>query len=120
MAVAQVPGFHVDEREVDGVRVLSAYGELDLASAAAFCTCVDPSRFGRRRVLLDLAPLEFCDSRGLRALIGAVDELIASGGSVAVVPPRDGAVARLFAYAGASEFLPLYDGTEQALEALRR
>src|SRR5262245_13451265 len=115
MAVPHGAGFHVEEREVEGVRVLSAYGELDIAAAAAFCTCVDPTRFGRRRLLLDLTRLELCDSRGLRALIGAVDEVVASGGSVAVVPPVDGAVTRLFALCGASEFLPLYAGAEEAL-----
>jgi anti-sigma B factor antagonist len=124
-AVQAVPatapsGFRVEERDVDGIRVLSAYGALDLAAAAAFCGSMDAMRFGRRRLLLDLTPLEFCDSSGLRAVIGAVEEVVASGGCVAVVPPEDGAVARLFALAGASEFMPPYASTDEGLSALGR
>ena len=90
-------GLRIDEREIDGVWVLSAVGELDLAAAPQLCASVDAARAaGHRLVLLDLTELAFCDSCGLRALHGAVDEIV-----------------------GASEFLPLQPDVEAGLAALK-
>jgi anti-anti-sigma factor len=112
-------GLAIDERECDGVHVLSAAGELDLAAAGAFCVRVDAARgAGHRRLVLDLTRLEFCDSSGLRALLGAAEEVVASAGRIAVVAPAEGAVARLFAITGAGEFLPLHASLADALAAL--
>jgi anti-sigma B factor antagonist len=109
----------VSETDVDGVHVLSVSGELDLAAAVPFCALVDSSRSaGHRRLLLDLTDLEFCDSRGLRALIRAVDEVHASAGRVAVVPPADGAVARTFTLSGAGELLPLCPSADDGVALL--
>jgi anti-anti-sigma factor len=113
-------GLHIGERDVDGVWVLSAAGELDLAAAPRFCASVDAARAaGRRVVLIDLSDLTFCDSSGLRALRGAVHEILACAGHVAVVPPADGAVVRLFEIVGASEFLPLQPDVDAGLAALK-
>jgi anti-sigma B factor antagonist len=107
------------ERDVDGVRILGAHGELDLAAAADLCARVDSARAaGCRRMLLDLTGLDFCDSSGLRALIVAADEVRVSAGQVVVVPPAAGAVARLFALTGADELLPLRSSLDDGLAAL--
>jgi anti-sigma B factor antagonist len=104
---------------VDGVQIVGANGELDLAAAAELCARVDSARAsGCRRILLDLTELEFCDSSGLRALIGAADEVRASAGRVVVVPPAAGAVARLFALTGADELLPVRSSLADGLAAL--
>ncbi len=110
----------VSEQDVDGVHILSVSGDLDLAAAVPFCARVDAARgAGHRRLLLDLAELRFCDSSGLRALIGAVEEVHASAGRVVIVPPGDGAVARTFALAGAGELMPLSPSTADGVSALR-
>ena len=109
----------VDERELDGVWVVTVCGELDLATAGTLCSRVQAAcRDGRRRLLLDLTRLDFCDSQGLRALIGAAQEVAASAGRLAVVPPDHGAVSRLFAVTGAREFLPLRATLRAALTAV--
>ena len=106
-------------RDVDGVRILGASGELDLGAAVELCAQVDTARAaGCRRMLLDLTGLEFCDSSGLRALIGAAEELRASAGRLFVVPAVAGAVARLFALTGADELLPLCPSLSDGLAAL--
>jgi anti-sigma B factor antagonist len=111
--------FDIAERDIDGVHILGASGELGLDSAVELCARVDAARdAGRKRLLLDLTNLEFCDSSGLRALIGAAEEVRASAGRLVVVPPADGAVARLFALAGADELLPLRPTTAEGLAAL--
>lgn len=110
----------VTEHDVDGVHVLSVGGDLDLAAAVPFCARVDAARAaGHRRLLLDLTELRFCASSGLRALIGAVEEVRASAGRVVVVPPGDGTVARTFALAGADELLPLCPSVADGVSALR-
>jgi anti-sigma B factor antagonist len=111
--------FDIAERDIDGVHILRASGELGLDSAVELCARVDAARdAGRKRLLLDLTNLEFCDSSGLRALIGAAEEVRASAGRLVVVPPADGAVARRFALTGADELLPLTPTTADGLTAL--
>ena len=69
-------------------------------------------------MLVDLTTAEFCDSAGLRALIGCRRELAARGGRMAVAALEDSAVGRMFALAGAHELLPVYEDCDAALAAL--
>jgi anti-sigma B factor antagonist len=111
--------FEIREHDAGGVHVVAVRGELDLATAPRLAVRIDVARRGgARRVLIDLTTAEFCDSTGLRALVGCRRELIATGGRLAVAVLPDSAVARMFALAGASELLPVYDGLEPALAAL--
>jgi anti-sigma B factor antagonist len=109
----------ITDRDVAGVRLISASRELDLATAAELCARVDAARrAGHKRLLIDLTRLEFCDSSGLRALIRAAEEVRASAGRLVVVPPVAGAVARLVALTGADELLPLRPSVADGLAAL--
>ena len=111
--------FEIREHDADGVHVIAMRGELDLATAPRLCVRIDASRRnGSRRVLVDLTTAEFCDSVGLRALIGSHHEMAASRGRMAVAVRGDGAVGRLFALAGASELLEVYDDAGTAVAAL--
>ena len=81
-AITREPGergsgrLEICERDHDGVRVIGVVGDLDLGAAAEFCARVDAARAGgSTRLLLDLTQLGFCDSSGLRALIGAAEFL---------------------------------------------
>jgi anti-sigma B factor antagonist len=112
-------GLSIVERDSDGIRMLDVAGELELATAVQLCARVDAARgTGQRRLLVDLTQLEFCDSSGLRALTGVAAEVLASAGRVVIVPPVDGAVARLFALIGAGELVPLRSSAAEALAAL--
>src|SRR5918998_1013135 len=87
--------FNVREHDRDGVRVIEVAGELDLASAPALAARVDAARAAHaRRVLVDLGALDFCDSTGLRALIGAATEIRVAGGRLGVSCPDGSPVAR--------------------------
>src|SRR5215210_5074870 len=113
------PPFEIREHDADGVHVIALRGELDLATAPRLCVRIDGARrAGARRVLVDLTATEFCDSTGLRALIGSRQELAVQGGRMAVTAPEDGAVGRLFALAGAHELLEIHADTPAALAAL--
>ena len=76
--------------------MIAVAGELDIATAPELCARLDASRSGRRpRLLVDLTDVDFCDSTGLRALLGAASEVRAHGGRFAIVCPPAGDVARL-------------------------
>src|SRR5215217_4724946 len=106
----------VHESDVDGVRLLEVFGELDLETAPRLCAALDAARVHRvKRVVVDLTGVDFCDSTGLRALIGASTELRVSGGRLAIACLPDGAVARLFRIAGARESLRVCDSQSEAL-----
>ena len=110
----------VTEREQDGVRVVEVTGELDLSTAPDLCLRLDAARrIAHPRVLVDLSELEFCDSTGLRALILAAQEITACAGAFGVVvPPGEGAVAKMFRISGAVEFLRMFPALADGLAAL--
>jgi len=111
--------FEIRERDADGVHVIAMRGELDLATAPKLCVRIDAARLtGARRLLVDLTTTGFCDSAGLRALIGAHQEMAAHGGRMAVAAREDSAVGRLFALAGAHELLEVHADAAPALAAL--
>jgi anti-sigma B factor antagonist len=110
----------IKQHQAHGVTVLAARGELDLATAPRLTALLDATRDnGMRRVLVDLSGVDFCDSTGLRALIGAATEVRAAGGRLAVTAgPDDGAVARLLRVTGASEWLEVHSDEAAGVAAL--
>jgi anti-sigma B factor antagonist len=109
----------VHESDVGDVRLLEVFGELDLETAPTLCALLDAARIQRvRRLVVDLTGVDFCDSTGLRALMGASTELRHAGGRLAVALLPDGAVARLFDVAGIRESLPTFDTQGEALASL--
>lgn len=111
--------FEIREHDTDGVHVIAMRGELDLATAPRLAVRIDVARRnGARRLLVDLTTADFCDSTGLRALIGCRREVVAGGGRMAVAAAEDSAVGRTFALAGAHEVLPVYEDAGSALAAL--
>ena len=112
--------FSVDEHERGGVRVIEVAGELDIATAPTLCARLDTSGMGRQpRLLVDLSALDFCDSTGLRALLGAASEVRAHGGRFAIVCPPSGDVARLLEIVGAGEWMGIHGDPDSGLAALR-
>jgi anti-sigma B factor antagonist len=105
------------ERETDGaIEVVRASGELDLATAPRLCRAITGAADGRRpRVLVDLSAVEFCDSAGLRALLGAAKEIEVRAGRMVVAVEPGGMVDRLLQLVGVREFLRVYPPGEARL-----
>jgi anti-anti-sigma factor len=111
----------VHQSDVDGIRLLEVFGELDLATAPRLCALLDEARRQRvRRLAVDLTGVDFCDSTGLRALMGASTELRVGGGRLAIAALPGGAVARLFDIVGARETLQVCDSQADALASVSR
>jgi anti-sigma B factor antagonist len=103
------------------VSVVRARGELELATAARLCAVTDMAAVRARgvpRVVIDLTGVSFCDSTGLRALLGAVREVEVLGGAVMVALVPDSAPARLLELSGLREFVPVADSAEAARRRL--
>ena len=112
--------FSVQERDEAGVHVIAVAGELDIATAPELCARLDATRSGRRpRLLVDLTDVDFCDSTGLRALLGAASEVRAHGGRFAIVCPPTGDVARLLGIVGAGEWMAIHADPDSGLAALK-
>jgi anti-sigma B factor antagonist len=65
-------------------------------------------------LIVDLTGLEFCDSTGLRGLIGGVKEVDVLGGKAVVAVEPGGMLDRLLDLSGLSEFLRVTDSVEAA------
>jgi anti-sigma B factor antagonist len=112
--------FSVQEHDDAGVKVIEVSGELDIATAPRLCARLDATRTGRRpRLLVDLTDVDFCDSTGLRALLGAASEVRAHGGRFAIVCPPAGDVARLLEIVGAGEWMAIHADPASGLAALK-
>ena len=111
----------VTRHQLGDVPVLEVGGELDLWTApeliAQIEACLEASEQG---VVVDLAPLQFCDSTGLRALAGVTHEARVMQARLVMLGPCKQGVMRAFEMAGAAEFLPIADDADQALALLRR
>jgi anti-sigma B factor antagonist len=109
----------VTRHQLGEVPVLEVGGELDLWTAPELCARIEACiRASPPGVVVDLAPLQFCDSTGLRALIGVAREARAAATPLIMLRPSNKGVCRTFELAGAHEFLPLVDDAQQALAAI--
>jgi anti-sigma B factor antagonist len=101
----------VTRRSVGDVEVIELHGEIDFASAEdvrqTLCATV------AHVVVVDLGPVDFIDSAGLRALDGANRELRSAGRTLALVAPPASRAAATFRIAGLSE-----DGVHDSVEAV--
>jgi len=102
------------------VPVVRATGELDIDTAAELCGAIQQAatHAPRPRVVIDLIGVSFCDSTGLRALIGAVREVEVLGGRAVVAAEPGGALERILTLTGLREFLRVSDTAEAAADRL--
>ena len=106
---------------LDGpVPVVRVTGELDIDTVAQLCGAIKEAagRARRPRVVIDLVGVDFCDSTGLRALIGGVREVEVLGGRAVVAATPGGALERLLNLSGLGEFLRVSDSPEAAARRL--
>lgn len=99
------------------VAVLTVTGEIDFGTAPDLRDrALELSRQGNRHLILDLAPVAFCDSSGLNALIGILRCTQETGGSLALaaVPDR---LTRLLDLTGVSQLMPAHADTAAAMSA---
>jgi anti-sigma B factor antagonist len=107
--------FSVVEEEVQGTSVLSARGEIDVATAPELRRYLHArADAGRTVVVMDLSQASFLDSTGLGVLVGANKRLHESGGELRLVvtEPR---ILKVFEITGLHEVFAIYDDIDLAV-----
>jgi anti-sigma B factor antagonist len=101
------PGFRVEVDASDGSRLISVFGEVDVASAPAVGQALQEAEVSAARsVVLDLAGVTFLDSAGIRVLLEAVLASRAGMNKLSVRRDYQPQVDRVLAIAGVREALP--------------
>ncbi|MEU1852983.1 STAS domain-containing protein [Streptomyces sp. NPDC019990] len=105
----------VEVREEGSSAVVTPVGELDHHTADLLREPLEGCLAkGFKRLVIDCARLEFCDSTGLNVLLGARLKAEAAGGAVALAGMQP-VVARVFEITGADAVFSVHDTLEAAL-----
>src|SRR4029078_2813277 len=99
------------------VPTVRATGELDISTVSLLGGPIHAAALAapkRPRLIVALTALTFCDSTGLRALIGAVKEVDVLGGRAVLALASGGMLEQLFDLSGLSEFLRVTNTLEAA------
>jgi anti-anti-sigma factor len=109
----------INERRVADILTLSVSGKLDTTSAKAFEeTILGRIESGERRIIIDLAQLDYVSSTGLRVLLLANKRLNSANGRIALCSLR-GSVREVFDIAGFSSIFSIYGSHEDATKDLQ-
>ena len=96
--------------------VITAVGEIDLASADRLTTAVRAGLDGHPGTLvIDLSDVTFMSSVGLAALLEAQSTADRSRDLLHIVVDAEGLVARVIAASGLTDRLPLFRSLDEAL-----
>ena len=95
--------------------VLTVTGRMDALTAQEFeAECGRWLEAGEKRLVADLAGLDYISSAGLRSILAAAKKLKAQGGDLAFCCLA-GIVAEVFAVSGFAKLLPVFPTREEAL-----
>ena len=109
-----VEPFAIDTDERDDRVVVTPRGELDMASAPELEQALMPRLQDGRWVVLDLRPLDFIDSSGLRVVVGAHRAAEERGGRFTCVRGTPGStVHRIVEIAGIDGVIEMVDDPDQ-------
>jgi anti-sigma B factor antagonist len=101
-----------------GLALATIVGDVDVHTAPTLRSgALEIIQQGHPRLVLDLAPVGFCDSAGLSAIIGIWHAAQEAGGSLclAAVPDR---LMRMLSMTGVDSLLPVHATTADAVAAL--
>jgi len=105
----------ITTRDVNDVKVVQIEGEMDTGSSPEAQQQLDQLREqGVKKILLDLAKLEFISSAGLRVLLATAQEIKAAGGELRVCNPNE-TVKEVFDISGFSTLLMCFDNEAKAM-----
>lgn len=90
-------------------------GSLDLATSPSLrAALIEAANEGKHDIVVDLSHLEFLDSTGLGAIIGAHRRALENGGAVRLVV-NEGPIQRLLTITGLMRILSVYASLDAAL-----
>ena len=103
----------IDVSTQEASTVITLAGDIDIETAPALREQLAALSPTVRIVVVDLSAVEFLDSSGVGALVGAAAALREAGGSLrlACPPPR---VQKVFRISRLAEVIPIYDDVGEA------
>jgi anti-sigma B factor antagonist len=114
--VTGVPGQGFQVMAVDGVAVVIAPAEIDVANAGALRDAITSAGTSRAAIVVDMTATEFCDSSGLSVLVWAHKRARADGGELRLVMGSP-AVYRVFKVTAVDRVLRIFTGLPEAVAA---
>jgi anti-anti-sigma factor len=96
--------------------VVTIRGDLDIVSSGRFDDCLKQARAVSKRILLDLAGVDFMDTSALAVIVGHWKKLKAEGGALVLAGARYRYTKSLW-ITGLADRLPLYDSVDLAIAA---
>jgi anti-sigma B factor antagonist len=108
--------FDISEETGDGVSIVSATGEIDIATAPALREQLELS-IDRRPdvVVVDLLGVTFMDSTALGVLIGALKRCRDADGTMRIVV-SDARVLKVFEITGLTELFSIFSTIDEAVQ----
>lgn len=104
----------VETEDRDGLALVKAVGEIDVASAETLAEAVSRALdTGKPRVLVDFAEVTFIDSTGLGVLVKSHRSAAERGVAFGLVHPTPQTL-KLIRVLGLDQLLSIYDSTEDA------
>lgn len=110
--------FHIADEEIGGVPVVSASGEIDVATAPPLRDRLQAlTTSGRSTVVVDLLHVTFLDSTALGVLVGALKRCRESGGDLPLVitEPR---ILKVFEITGLTGVFPIHNSVDEAVRSV--
>jgi anti-anti-sigma factor len=107
------------ESTADGILTLAMNGKLDADSTDGFAASLNGFiDRGDRRIVLDLAGVEYMSSVGLRALIGGAKRLMPLGGKIVLAAPKP-RIRQVLEISGFTSIFTITATRDEAAAALR-
>lgn len=111
--------FKIEDGEIDGVPVVSASGEIDVATAPPLRDRLQAlTTAGRSSVVVDLLGVTFLDSTALGVLVGALKRCREAGGDLPLVieEPR---ILKVFEITGLTGVFPIFENVRDAVGSVK-
>ncbi|HVC13747.1 MAG TPA: STAS domain-containing protein [Acidimicrobiales bacterium] len=111
--------FKIDDEVVDGVPVVSASGEIDVATAPPLRDRLQAlTTSGKSTVVVDLLGVTFLDSTALGVLVGALKRCREAGGDLPLVidEPR---ILKVFEITGLTGVFPIFENVRDAVGSVK-
>jgi anti-anti-sigma factor len=107
-------------KQVDGINVVSVFGEVDIANVDEFRTCLEKAADDRAPgLVVDLTRTAYFDSRTIALLADFATKLRVHRQRIALVAPADGFAARILQIAGLPLIVPAFQSVIDAINSVR-
>ena len=111
-------GFQATEKVLDGVRIITIEGELDIATSPHVRELLDgAAKDVERPLVVDLTECEFIDSTGLATLLHCAKPAQNGESHVALVS-QGGEVRKLLELTAIDRTIPVFDNVDDAVVAV--